>query len=237
MSKNLYTTEEFDNSHNKSSTNSIKKALVEALVFILTLAIIAPIAMYTVNFAFGMDASPFMVSGHSMDPTLEDGQVVMVTPPEGIPENGSIVVTQLPEQGYQFTSDTEAQFIIKRIIAGPGETIDIGYDDTIRINGEIVDEPYLTETAKSETYVPNYQNHYELADDEYFVAGDNRGHSCDSRYFGVVKYEEITGVVDEEAADSASMVTSIAKYAVGIIVLYFLVEKILTALLRKIFKV
>ena len=237
MSKNLYTTEEFDNSHKKSSSNNIKKALVEALVFILTLAIIAPIAMYTINYAFGMDASPFLVSGNSMDPTLENGQLVLVNKVQESPKNGAIVVTQLPEQGYQFTSNKEAQFIIKRIIAGPGEIVDIGVDDCITVNGVDIEEPYLTETAKSETYVPNYQTHYELADNEYFVVGDNRGHSCDSRYFGVVKYDEITGVVNENTVNSVFMITSIAKYAVGIVILYFLVEKILTVVLRKIFKV
>ena len=101
----------------------------------------------------------------------------------------------------------------------------------------IVDEPYLTETAKNETYVPNYQSHYELGDDEYFVAGDNRGHSCDSRYFGVVSYSEITGTINQNTQSTTSMLLHILKYAIGIIVLYLLVEKILTVVLCKVFKV
>ena len=91
--------------------------------------------------------------------------------------------------------------------------------------------------AKNATYVPNYQTHCELADDEYFVVGDNRANSCDSRYFGTVKYEDISGVVNEESADPAFLILSVAKYAIGIIVLYLLVEKILTFVLCKIFKV
>lgn len=236
MSKNLFTTKEFDNSHKKNSSN-MKRALVEALVFILTLAIIAPIAMYTVQHAFGTNASPFVVAGHSMDPTLTNGQMVLVNETETGPAHGDIVVTRMPERGLQFTTDKEAQFIIKRVVAGPGETIDIGVDDTILVNGVPIDEPYLTETAKSATYVPNYQTHYELADDEYFVVGDNRANSCDSRYFGTVKYEDISGVVNEESADPAFLIFSVAKYAIGIIVLYLLVEKILTVVLCKIFKV
>lgn len=237
MSKNLFTTMEFDNSHNAKSSRGIKQALVEALVFILTLAIIAPIAMYTVHYAFGTNASPFVVSGLSMDPTLTDGQMVLVNKtPEG-PENGDIIVSLLPEQGYLFTSNKEAQFIVKRVIAGPGETVDIAANDSITVNGVVIEEPYLTEAAKSETYVPNYQTHYELADNEYFVVGDNRGHSCDSRYFGVVKSDEITGVVNENTLNTGSMFISIAKYAIGIIVLYLLVEKVLTIVLRKVFKV
>ena len=236
MSKNLFEAEEFDNSHKKNSS-SVKKALVEALVFILTLAIIAPIAMYTVQHAFGKSASPFIVAGHSMDPTLADGQLVLVNKTEDGPTNGDIVVTRMPEKGLQFTTDKEAQFIVKRVVAGPGETIDIGTDDTILVNGVVIEEPYLTETAKNATYVPNYQTHYELADGEYFVVGDNRGHSCDSRYFGVVKYEEISGVVNEESASPTFLIFSVVKYAIGIIVLYLLVEKILTVVLCKIFKV
>ncbi len=235
MSKNLFEAKEFNNSHKNSS--SIKKALVEALVFILTLAIIAPIAMYTVQHAFGVSVSPFMVAGHSMDPTLSDGQFVLVNKTEDGPDNGDIVVTRMPEKGLEFTTDKNAHFIVKRVVAGPGEIIDIGSDDVILVNGVAIDEPYLTETAKSATYVPNYQTHYELADDEYFVVGDNRANSCDSRYFGTVKYEDISGVVNEESADPAFLIFSVAKYAIGIIVLYLLVEKILTFVLRKIFKV
>lgn len=237
MSKNLFATKEFDNSHEGKSTNSMKKALVEALVFILTLAIIAPIAMYTVQYAFGTNASPFLVSGTSMYPTLNDRQMVIVNKVDDRIENGSIVVSLLPEAGYAFTSNKEAQYIVKRVIAGPGETVDIGYDDIIMVNGVAVEEPYLTEAAKSETYVPNYQSHYELADDEYFVVGDNRGHSCDSRYFGVVTAEEITGVVNNSTVNATSLIFSVLKYAVGIIVLYLLVEKLLTVILTKVFKV
>lgn len=237
MNKDLNKTKEFDNSHNMNSSNGIKRALVEALVFILTLAIIAPIAISTVHGAFGMESSPYVVSGTSMDPTLTDGQMVMVNKtPEG-PKNGDIIVFELPEKGYQFTTNTEIQFVVKRVLAGPGETIDIGSDDTITVNGVIVDEPYLTETAKNETYVPNYQSHYELGDDEYFVAGDNRGHSCDSRYFGVVNYSEITGTINQNTQSTTSMLLHILKYAIGIIVLYLLVEKILTVVLCKVFKV
>ena len=238
MSKNLFATKEFDNSHEGKSTNSIKKALVEALVFILTLAIIAPIAMYTVQYAFGSDASPFLVSGTSMYPTLDDRQMVIVNKTEDRIENGSIIVSLLPESGYAFTSNKEeGQHIVKRVIAGPGETVDIGYDDIIKVNGVAVDEPYLTEAAKNETYVPNYQNHYVLADDEYFVVGDNRGNSCDSRYFGVVNEEYITGVVNNNTVNSMFMIASVVTYAVGIIVLYLLVEKLLTVILNKVFKV
>lgn len=237
MNKDLNTIKEFDNSHEKKSSFGIKQALVEALVFILTLAIIAPIALYTVHYAFGDEASPFVVSGMSMDPTLDDGQMVIVNKTNEAPQNGDIVVTLLPEEGYKYSAIPEAQYIVKRVLAGPGDIIDIGVDDSVTVNGIVIEEPYLSETAKNATYVPNHQTHYELTDGEYFVAGDNRANSCDSRYFGVVKHEEITGVVNENSIDVMGLLFSVIKYAIGIIVLYFIVEKVLTVALFKVFKV
>ena len=237
MIKNLFKTTVADNSHKETTTNPIKKALVEALVFILTLAIIAPIAVYTVQFAFGADASPFRVVGTSMYPTLNNGQLVIVNKSDEAYVNGDIVVTQMPEAGRQYTTDEGAHFIVKRIIASPGETVDIGVDDTVMIDGIVIDEPYLTETAKNETYVQNQTTHFELGNNQYFVVGDNRGNSCDSRYFGVVEYDAIAGVVNDKTMDSAFLFTSIAKYAIGIIIAYLLAEKILTVSLYKLFKV
>lgn len=236
MSKNLFGPKEFENSH-KKNTGSIKEALVEILVFILTLAIMVPIAINTAQYAFGVSASPYRVAGHSMDPTLADGQLVIANKTEDGPANGDVVVTLMHEKGLQFCNDKKARYIVKRVAAGPGETIDIGPDNVILINGVAIDEPYLTETAKNATYVPNYQTHYELADDEYFVVGDNRANSCDSRYFGAVKYEEISGVVNMESANPKSLIVSVVKYGLGIMVLYLLVEKVLLFALSKIFKV
>jgi len=84
-------------------------------------------------------------------------------------------------------------YLCKRVIGLPGETVLIK-DGYVYINGEILDESLYTEMGT--TYIPGkVSEEWILGDNEYFLMGDNRKHSKDSRYFGVVKTENIMGEI------------------------------------------
>ena len=210
----------------------IKQVLSTALALLVSLAVFAPKAIPLFPLLFSGDYIEYSVGGTSMHPTLEDGQEVALKTHRETFDRGDIVVLRLPEAGYQFSEEKEGVHIIKRIIGLPGETVDIGADNTVRINGEILDEPYLTEEARNASYVPNREHHFELAENMYFVAGDNRVNSCDSRYFGCVEFEEIIGVFDPSLPASASLARDTLLLLFGFLILFEILSKILSFIFR-----
>ena len=207
--------------------NMLKKALLSLLALLVSLAVFSPKAVRTIPHLFYSDTSFNVVSGSSMSPTLNDKQQIPIKTGCEAFDRGDIVVLTLPEAGYQFTSVKEPMQIVKRIIGLPGETVDISSDHTVRINGEILDEPYLTEAAKNATYVPGMENHFELAEHMYFVAGDNRTNSCDSRYFGSVEFDAIIGVFDPDLPDFQTLIWDTLLLLIGTFVLYDILSKVL----------
>lgn len=128
-----------------------------------------------------------IVDGDSMNQTLFDGDI-LITDMLKSPKRSDIVVF----------NHNESENFIKRVIAVEGDTV---YNDDngnvwLKKAGEseatILVENYLIEGTKTEV-----DFYYELQKDEFFVLGDNRGNSQDSRFFGAIKREQITGVVSE----------------------------------------
>ena len=127
------------------------------------------------------------VNGTSMVPTLEDGDQLIcdkISYRFHDPERFDIIIFP-----YKYQKNT---YFIKRVIGLPGETVRIDYDGNIYINGEILDEKYGLEKM---TYPGIAEQEITLGDDEYFVLGDNRNVSEDSRYpdVGLIKREDIIG--------------------------------------------
>lgn len=118
--------------------------------------------IYVVRFA--------TVSGASMEPTLNDGDVVICSPLGYKPSRGDIVVTEL---------DIGSGDLVKRVIALPGDTVDINFDTgTVRVNNEVIDEPYIngrTQAAGDITFPVT------VPEGRVFLLGDNRNNSVDSR--------------------------------------------------------
>jgi signal peptidase I len=145
---------------------------------IIAIAIVIPIRIFI--------AQPFIVSGSSMVPTFEDGEYLIVDEISyliGNPERNDVVIFRNP--------NNPKVFFIKRIIGLPGETVDVRGTDVFIKNKENpdgfkLDEPYIKNVANSET-------HFELRDKEYFVMGDNRPASSDSRYWGAVPKNLLIG--------------------------------------------
>jgi signal peptidase I len=129
------------------------------------------------------------VEGASMENTLHNGDNLIVDKLSyrfHDPERFDIIVFP-----FQFQDNT---YYIKRIIGLPGETVQIMDDGSIYINGEKLEENYGMEVIKPET-IGRAAEPIELEDDEYFVMGDNRNNSSDSRtdMVGNIKRENIIG--------------------------------------------
>ncbi len=128
----------------------------------------------------------FIVEGPSMQPNFHTGQVLMVSRVNyllGNPERGQIVVFNPPNQ------PPDEPPYIKRVIGLPGDTIEIR-DTLVYVNGQQLSEPYINEPC-----LPTNcrDQEWTLGANEYFMMGDNRNHSSDSRRFGVVSRDRIIG--------------------------------------------
>lgn len=166
-----------------SSVSTIFLDFVETLVI--------GISLFLVIYLFFMQ--PHQVSGQSMEPTLMNGDYVLtdkVSYRTGDPKRGDVVVIHAPEAANCPTG-TGCDFI-KRMIGLPGDSIEIK-DNHIYLNGALLEESYI---APEVTTLPgNYTRDriVTLADNQYFVVGDNRMHSSDSRAWGPITKEGIVG--------------------------------------------
>jgi signal peptidase I len=117
-----------------------------------------------------------------MSPTLNDGGIVLIRGRVKSISRGDIVVFRHP--------DDQSMTFIKRIIGLPGESIEI-QDGRVFINGSALDEPYVATTNMSR----DQMNLMIIPDQSFFVLGDNRRNSNDSRYWGTLPKKLIRGKV------------------------------------------
>lgn len=154
--------------------------LVEIFRFtLIALIIVIPIRLFI--------AQPFIVSGASMENTFQSGQYLIVDQVSyklHNPNRGDVIVFRYPKD--------PSKFFIKRVIGLPGETVTIK-GETVTItneanpNGFTLDEPYIKSMRNQSDTTET------LGEREYFVMGDNRDQSSDSRVWGVLQEERIIG--------------------------------------------
>jgi len=125
----------------------------------------------------------YRVDGHSMVPTLQDQQYILVDKAAYLfhpPERGDVIVFAYPLD--------PTQDYVKRIIGLPGDHVEVDQDGTVFVNGTEIREPYVNPSLNP--YTPT---DLALQADQYFVLGDNRGDSSDSRAWGPVPRQNIIG--------------------------------------------
>ncbi len=151
-----------------------------AQIAILALAIILPVRYFLIQ--------PFIVKGASMEPNFYDSEYLIIdelTFHFRNPERGEIVVFRPPAH--------EDQYYIKRVIGLPGEKVEIRngiitiYNNDVP-NGFTLNESYISEVTEG-------RDLRTLGEGEYYVMGDNRDASLDSRFFGAVPYDHFIGRV------------------------------------------
>ncbi|MBQ8803377.1 MAG: signal peptidase I [Tyzzerella sp.] len=129
------------------------------------------------------------VEGDSMWPTLHDSQIVFSEKLDNV-TRGDVVIANIPKTVIENNYEYQGGVLIKRVIGVPGDEIRITQDG-IFVNQELLMEDYVTEENKGYTYKENGYMELTLEADEYFLVGDNRKVSMDSRRFGPVKAEDM----------------------------------------------
>ncbi|MCK4781480.1 signal peptidase I [Candidatus Parcubacteria bacterium] len=156
--------------------NNWKKSLAIYIVSGTVALAIFSVIIISVRFFI---ASPFIVKGEAMSPTYISYDYLLINKLDKRFIHGDIVVYCLQED--------KNKFLITRIIGLPGEKIEIK-DNDLYVNGQFLNEPYANGTTTGNLILTLKKN-------EYFVLGDNRNKSLDSRVFGPILKEDIEGVV------------------------------------------
>lgn len=154
----------------------MKKILAGFLVFLALLCMVLGAAIVT----FKITGLRFCtVDGHSMDNTLFDGEQLLLNPSAEI-RSGDIVVFEYGQT-----------YLIKRVVGLPGDTVAV-VKGVLYVNNIKYDESYLSKECITRFMDSSFM--VTVEEDEYFVMGDNRDNSRDSRSFGCVPRDTITGV-------------------------------------------
>lgn len=132
-------------------------------------------------------AQPFVVSGASMVPTFESGDYLIIDEVSyrfEPPHRGDVIVFRFPLE--------QKKFLIKRVVGLPGETVELK-NDTVIIKNRERPEGFVWEQGEFASSGRRAEQSFTLGDDEYFVLGDNRDESADSRLWGPLKRDLIVG--------------------------------------------
>ncbi|MSS57903.1 signal peptidase I [Erysipelotrichaceae bacterium Oil+RF-744-GAM-WT-6] len=135
----------------KEFRNTILVLLIAGAVIVLSAVFLIPV---------------YRITGNTMTPTLEEGNIALSV------KTGKLKEGDLAAVRYH------DKILIRRVIGLPGDEIEIDDSGTVKVNGEVLAEPYVSEPALGQTDVTFP---YEVPEGEYFVMGDNRSVSIDSR--------------------------------------------------------
>ncbi|MCC8014220.1 MAG: signal peptidase I [Eubacterium sp.] len=151
----------------KTLLNTIYVLIVAAAISVLAATLFVPV---------------LQVSGSSMEPTLYDRDIILLHK------------TSHFETGELCAFYYQNKLLLKRVIGSPGDVIDIDEEGNVSVNGEFINEPYVTNKSVGECDI---SLPYQVPENRYFVLGDNRTTSIDSRssVVGCIEKEQIIGKV------------------------------------------
>lgn len=163
---------ELDRTRYKSRYRSVLRSTVYTLIVVAAIAVLVATIWLPV----------LQIYGSSMTPTLDEEDIVI-----------SIKGSQF-QQGDLIAFYMGNKILIKRVIALPGQTVDIDEEGNVYVDGKYLDEPYLTEKSFGDA---NIGLPYQVPDNRYFCMGDHRSTSVDSRHseIGCISEEQIVGKI------------------------------------------
>lgn len=152
-----------------------QKSVVRLLLQPLVIAVALALALRSV-------IDIYSIPSDSMEPALQAGDHILVTPYRfgAAPDRGHVVVFRAPQNVHEF--------VVKRVIAVPGDVVATTSNGEVTIGGQRIAEPYLRQSVTSGTIAPQI-----VPGGCYFVMGDNRRDSLDSRSWGVLPANLIVG--------------------------------------------
>ncbi len=180
------------------ATSKLIKLVIEIIVIIIVAALIAFLARTFL-------VETYEVPSSSMEQTIQVGDYILsekVTYYFSEPERGDIVTFTNPMDESISTGETaidSTSILVKRVIAVAGDTVDIR-NGNLYVNGELQVEDYVADGVETYSFTETYNGidieyPYTVADGELWVMGDNRENSLDSRYFGPIDADTVTGKV------------------------------------------
>ena len=157
--------EDYKGRYKKTFRSTVSVLIVTAAIVVLLAFLIFPV---------------FRIYGSSMSPTVNEGEIVVSLKGSDF-ECGDVIVLSFNNK-----------LLVKRVMAGPGQWVDIDKEGNVYVDGELLDEPYLPEKAYGDC---NISLPYQVPEGRFFVMGDNRATSQDSRntMVGCIAEEQILG--------------------------------------------